>query len=243
MARAGLGDQWSCLFANDFDFKKAVAYRHNWGADALHCCDFRLLSATDLPGSPDAVWASFPCQDLSLAGGGAGLRGDRSGTFWPFWRLMTSLMRDGRHPTLIVLENVCGTLTSHGGKDFSAICAALQQEDYRCGAVVIDAKHFVPQSRPRLFILGVRSTAAIPRDLSIQTPSDVWHPDALQNAYSKLSSKVKDSWIWWNMPMPQARTSRYRQSLRAFRCLRVWMEKASRLKALPQGIITTGDSL
>jgi DNA (cytosine-5)-methyltransferase 1 len=39
------------------------------------------LKTSDLPGFADLAWASFPCQDLSLAGGGAGLRGDRSGTF------------------------------------------------------------------------------------------------------------------------------------------------------------------
>ena len=75
------------------------------------------------------AWGSFPCQDLSLAGAGAGLKGDRSGTFWPFWNLMTGLIQESRAPRLVVLENVCGTLTSHEGKDFrqqSAGCLSKQ---------------------------------------------------------------------------------------------------------------------
>ena len=84
------------------------------------------LTAADLPGAADLAWASFPCQDLSLAGVGAGLKGSRSGTFWPFWELMKALRADGRPPRMIVLENVYGALTSHGGKDFATICAALR---------------------------------------------------------------------------------------------------------------------
>jgi len=125
MARAGLGARWSCLFANDFDRKKGASYAANWGGGDLCIADVAKLTTRDLPGKADLAWASFPCQDLSLAGAGAGLKGDRSGTFWPFWRLMKSLAVEHRAPGLIVLENVCGALTSHGGKDFAAIGAAL----------------------------------------------------------------------------------------------------------------------
>lgn len=88
MARAGLGPSWSCLFANDFDPKKAASYAANWGVGQLRIENIANLTVNDLTGSADLAWASFPCQDLSLAGAGEGLRGDRSGTFWPFWKLM-----------------------------------------------------------------------------------------------------------------------------------------------------------
>jgi DNA (cytosine-5)-methyltransferase 1 len=81
MARAGLGTRWNCLFANDFDFKKGETYRKNWGKNELKTLDVGDLKTSDLPGLADLAWASFPCQDLSLAGGGAGLKGERSGTF------------------------------------------------------------------------------------------------------------------------------------------------------------------
>ena len=68
MARAGLGDAWRCLFANDFDPRKARAYADNWGASELRLADVATLRPADLPGRADLAWASFPCQDLSLAG-------------------------------------------------------------------------------------------------------------------------------------------------------------------------------
>jgi DNA (cytosine-5)-methyltransferase 1 len=62
MARAGLGAGWSCLFANDFDPMKARVYEDNWGSGDMRCEDVAKVSVADLPGSPDLVWASFPCQ-------------------------------------------------------------------------------------------------------------------------------------------------------------------------------------
>jgi DNA (cytosine-5)-methyltransferase 1 len=209
MARAGLGDGWTCLFANDFDHKKSRVYRQNWGDAELKTADVGSLETSDLPGQPDAVWASFPCQDLSLAGGGAGLKGDRSGTFWPFWRLMKSLIAEDRAPQIIVLENVCGTLTSHSGKDFAAICGAFEQADYRCGAVVIDAALFTPQSRPRLFVIGIRGDVEIPQRLTSNEPVSPWHTTTLRTAYDRLPAKARANWIWWNFPEPPARRSRF----------------------------------
>jgi len=125
LARAGLGDGWERLFANDIDPKKGASYEANWGRERLNIEDVGKLTTADLPGRADLAWASFPCQDLSLAGDYAGLKGERSGTFWPFWRLMEALVEEGRAPAMVVLENVCGALTSHGAKDFAAIGDAL----------------------------------------------------------------------------------------------------------------------
>lgn len=205
MARAGLGKKWECMFANDIDRKKAASYTANWGDEHLTIEDVGDLLTADLPGCADLAWASFPCQDLSLAGAGAGLKGKRSGTFWPFWRLMTDLAMEGRAPALIVLENVCGALASHDGKDFAAIGEALGMGCYRFGALVMDAAHFVPQSRPRLFIVAIRGDLITPERLTASAPSAFWHPSQLCTAYVKLSEKAKGSWIWWNLPTPPAR--------------------------------------
>ena len=209
MVRAGLGDAWTCLFANDFDHKKAKSYAENWGDDHLKVGDVRAVSTDDLPFGVDFAWASFPCQDLSLAGGGAGLKGDRSGTFWPFWQLMTDLGRENRQPNVVALENVCGTLTSHGGKDFTAICEAFQAAGYRCGAVVMDAALFVPHSRPRLFVVGVHQSVEIPDYLVRNTPSDTWHTKSVRTAHGRLSDELKTDWVWWNIPEPPLRQSRF----------------------------------
>lgn len=213
MARAGLGPAWSCAYANDFDLKKGAAYRANWGGDEIRVKDIRKVSLTELPGTPTLVWASFPCQDLSLAGMGAGLKGDRSGTFWPFWKIVDGLRKDGRGPRLVVLENVCGTLTSHDGRDFAAISDALSRSGYRFGAIVVDAAMFVPQSRPRLFIVAVSGDVRIPKSLTAGSPLDPWHTKALKAAHEGLGASTKKNWIWWRLPLPEPRKQTLAQIL------------------------------
>lgn len=207
MVRAGLGEGWQCLFANDFDHKKSATYRRNWGDGELLTGDVRAVKSSDLPARANLIWGSFPCQDLSLAGAGAGLKGDRSGTFWPFWDVVKGLIADGRAPEIIALENVVGTLHSHNGKDFTAICSALHGAGYRFGALVIDAALFVPQSRPRLFVIGIRDDVPTPENTYRHDPSPLWHSRALLAAYEKLPAKVQQKWIWWDMPASAARSS------------------------------------
>lgn len=202
MVRAALNDRWNCLFANDFDHRKGQTYRINWGDKELKTADVRELSTSDLPGQAQLVWASFPCQDLSLAGAGAGLKGERSGTFWPFWNLMKSMISEGREPEIIVLENVTGAITSHSGKDFAAICKAFTKLNYSVGTLVVDAALFLPQSRPRLFVIAVRPDVSIPAYLVDEGPDSIYYSKALKKAYNSLSEKEKKSWIWWNLGIP-----------------------------------------
>jgi DNA (cytosine-5)-methyltransferase 1 len=211
MARAGLGDGWSCLFANDFNEMKARTYTANWGKDHFHTGDVATVTTAQLPGRADLTWASFPCQDLSLAGNCRGL-GDassdvmtRSGTFWPFWKLMTQLRKEQRAPRLIVLENVTGAITSREGRDFEAICNSLSGARYRYGAVVIDAKHFLPQSRPRLFFIAVAEDVPIPAGLIRREPDALWHSRALCAAQARLLGVAKTQWRWWSLGKPPAR--------------------------------------
>jgi DNA (cytosine-5)-methyltransferase 1 len=205
MVRAGLGPNWRCVFSNDFDRKKGRVYQANWGSDELKIADIRTLTTDDLIGQADLAWASFPCQDLSLAGGGAGLKGDRSGTFWPFWQLMKGLVGRSRPPRMIVLENVCGTLTSHNGKDFESICTAVQELGYSVGALVVDAALFVPQSRPRLFIICLHSDIQAPSCCLTDGPVPLWH-SRVKRAHAKLSPEVRQKWLWWHLPAPPERT-------------------------------------
>ena len=205
MARAGLGPGWNCLFANDIDEKKCASYVRNWGGQDLRQADVKSLKSSDLPGRADLAWASFPCQDLSLAGSKTGLNGKHSGTFWPFWGLMLALGREGRAPVLVALENVCGALTSHDGQDFAAIGSALAQAGYRFGAVVMDAIDFVPQSRPRLFVVAVHQDIPVPQDLIKAEPAEPWHTGMLVRAYEKLPHAARSEWLWWRLPRPDAR--------------------------------------
>lgn len=213
MARIGLGSRWQCVFANDLDPVKAESYRTNFEpATELLVGDVASLKTSDVPDEQiDLFWASFPCQDLSLAGNGVGLAGARSGTFWPFWKLVRGLEGRAAHPSLVMIENVYGTLTSHGGSDFAALCNALVEGGYRVGAMLVDAAHFVPQSRVRLFVLAVREDIEVPVDVLVDQPNELWHPEPLVRAVQRLNDHTKQAWNWWRLPAP----SGCRQTLRS----------------------------
>jgi len=202
MARFGLGEEWNCVFANDFSEQKAKSYRTNWGDGELLVEDINKISLAALPGHAELAWASFPCQDLSLAGNGAGLNGERSSTFWGFMKLIKGLRSEGRKPSIIVLENVYGTLTSHEGKDFEAIAKSVTSEGYNFGAIVVNAVQFVPQSRQRVFIICIDENLVTPNNAVCERPSPSWHPEKIICAYNSLPKKVKNKWMWWNMPEP-----------------------------------------
>lgn len=112
------------------------------------------------------------------------------------------MVRRGRHPQLIVLENVVGTLTSHDGNDFALIVAALVREGYRVGALVMDAVRFLPQSRPRLFIVGAHADTAVPSALVLPQSSEPWHSKSLRSAVQRLPERLQNAWVWWNLPVP-----------------------------------------
>ncbi len=198
MARLGLEPDWRCVWANDVSEKKAQVYRANFGEAEFRGGDVCELDSHDLPDA-EMAWASFPCQDLSLAGWRRGMSGSRSGVFWAFWRLMQDLHAEGRRPPLIVLENVVGLLHS----DFSGLCEALTALDLRCGALVMDAKRFTAQSRPRVFVVAVDSGAEL-AELVAGTPSELWSPTALLRAARSLPPEVAKSWVWWRLPAPAA---------------------------------------
>ena len=201
MARAGLGARWRTLFANDLDPHKAAAYRANFGDEDLRVADVWSLRPADLPAHADLAWASSPCQDFSLAGWRAGLGGGRSSALLGFLDLMRAVADAGRAPRLLVIENVVGLLTSRGGADFRALCRRLADDGWRFGAIEIDAAAFVPQSRPRIFMIATR--APVSRDLAGPCdPASPFHSRALRQAHAGLDADLKAAWIWWRMPQP-----------------------------------------
>ena len=204
--RQALGKNWNCEFANDFDGKKALAYQENWGLGGeLVVKDIREIDPVLLGQNVDLSWASFPCQDLSLAGNGKGLDSERSGMFFVFWEKLRNAAIGNQLPKLVVIENVCGMLTSNQGRDFQAVVKCFVNEGYKVGGLVIDAKDFVPQSRKRVFIIGVRKDRAVHSTLISEQAVGDFHSSALIRAYNLLSDKIKANWIWFNLPRPKHR--------------------------------------
>jgi DNA (cytosine-5)-methyltransferase 1 len=153
LVRLGLAGDFDVIWANDIDPMKAAAWQANFGATGFVHADIATLNPATIP-KADLAWASFPCQDLSLAGARGGLSARRSGTFFTFADIIKSMQARGTAPHLIVIENVPGLLTSRSGEDYNAVLAALRSLGYHSQTIEIDACHFLPQSRPRVFIIA-----------------------------------------------------------------------------------------
>lgn len=152
MEEAGINTVWS----NDISPKKYKMYANNYGerhGHEYHVGDLSAVRVDDLPCNVHVAWASFPCTDLSLAGSRAGIhKGKASSTYWHFIKLLSRMGSD--RPPIIALENVSAFATSNGGRDIRAAIRSLNGLGYWVDVVSLDAKNFLPQSRPRIFIIA-----------------------------------------------------------------------------------------
>jgi len=221
LMRSGLEEAgWKIAVANDIDPLKQRLYRNHFTDSDNHFLleDIHKLKPSDIPEISLAT-ASFPCTDLSLAGRRAGLQGAQSSAFWGFVHLLSAMK--SKKPPLILLENVPGFLTSNEGRDFYNALKALNDLGYSVDAFIIDASHFVPQSRVRLFIVGKHNEPSSKRQTYIQEsgirnkkllafihkhPNINWsindHLPELPRSDEKLKDIIesvpKDSKLWWN---------------------------------------------
>lgn len=190
-----LKDHFRAVWANDVCEKKAEVYCANHGSEAFQCDSIANVKGADLP-LASMAWASFPCQDLSLAGLAGGIHASRSGLVWEWLRIIDEMPIT---PPVLVAENVIGLVSGHEGRHYHALHSALNERGYRVGSVVLDAKHWVPQSRPRVFVIAVRSDIDIPAALKAQAPT--WaHPKPIEKVARNL-----DDWVWWKLPEPLSR--------------------------------------
>ena len=153
---------WKCIWANDISANKQETYIDNYGGD-----EFWLGDIWDVAKSPNMIeddvflyTASFPCTDLSVAGGRAGLAGAESGTLHALIEILSQKRAKGSKPKVVLLENVRGFLTSNSGLDVAETVRLLNSLDYRVDIIDLDAIHFSAQSRPRVFVIAVDKTLA-----------------------------------------------------------------------------------
>ncbi|MFC1734717.1 DNA cytosine methyltransferase [Candidatus Hydrogenedentota bacterium] len=214
---------WSVSFANDIAPEKHEMYATHFNDEKPHFVlkDIHSISPNEVP-TVTLATASFPCNDLSLAGMRTGLGGKQSSAYWGFIRILDE-MRD-RRPPIVLLENVAGFLTSHGGRDFQSALLALNRLGYAVDPLIINAARFVPQSRVRLFVVGslqnghgswdvrespafyesdVRPTALA--DFIFDHPEIIWQIRSIPNLPSLqgtladfLENLPDDSDFWWS---------------------------------------------
>ena len=222
------------VFANDISGVKLAIYTANYGDEDFCLGDIRDLSGTDVP-TMELATASFPCTDLSVAGGRAGLAGTESGLFWQFTRVLEEM--GDRKPRGVLLENVLGFATSQGGRDLESAINELNRLGYSCDLIVGDAKWFVPQSRPRLFVVGLVDPPVVEdhRGPTPFRPGWVWryrveHPRSRLHFYPLPSPKEETPPLrtvveklpatdrrWW----PAERVKRFQASLSPLQWRRV----------------------
>lgn len=189
-----LKKEFDVIWANDICAKKADVYCANHQKNVFHLDAIENVKGRDLP---QAVlsWGSFPCQDLSLAGNMGGLMRPRSGLVWQWLRVMDEMKK---RPPVLVAENVVGLISGGKGEYFRQLYSALTSRGYKVGAVIMDAANWVPQSRKRVFIIGVDS--GIPT-ADLELPGPTWcHPSSLVSIATNL-----DKWVWWSIPKPNSK--------------------------------------
>jgi DNA (cytosine-5)-methyltransferase 1 len=144
LERAGWETRWQV--ENDA-FCNRILKRH-W-PEVKRYGDIRTIEPERLE-RVDMLCGGFPCQDLSVAGKGKGLAGERSGLWYEYLRLVRAL-----RPAWVFIENVPGLLSSNKGKDMGIVLGDLAQCGYGVAWRILDSQYFgVPQRRRRVFIVG-----------------------------------------------------------------------------------------
>ncbi len=90
-------------------------------------------------------------------------------------------------------------LSTNQGENYTKLHNALLDIGYKSGATLLNAVHFVPQSRPRVFIIAVQENIRIPHEI-IDSKAN-W----LHNKAAVSLGKVLPKWIWWKAEKPTGR--------------------------------------
>ena len=191
----GLRGMFAPVWANDISAQKAAVYAANFGCERFVLDDLKNIKGAELPFA-HLSWASFPCQDLSLAGSMGGIHASRSGLVWEWLRVLEEM---DEKPKILLLENVAGLLSTNGGHNYRVLPLAPVERGHRCGAILLNAPPFVPQSRPRVFIIAVQEGCPIPEELEGKGPC--W----LHNRAATQLGHELPGWVWWQTEKPSLR--------------------------------------
>lgn len=153
----------------------------------------------------DILSGGFPCQDISIAGTKAGLKGSRSSLVYEIFRLLKS----GKRPSFLIIENVANIISLNNGEALSVITQELSSLGYEWAYRLVDSRSFgIPQRRPR-FVL-VASNIMHPKHLMYPTDENVnatilekvITEDTLQESYGFYWTEGKIGIGWANNSIP-----------------------------------------
>lgn len=157
-----------CIFTSEYNEWSKKTYLANFGTDGQFIGDIVPFPASSVP-DHDVLLAGFPCQPFSIAGVSKknslgqphGFECAMQGTlFFDVARIIKE-----KHPQAFLLENVKNLLSHNRGKTFEIIKSTLEDElGYHIACKVIDGKHWVPQHRERIVIVGFKHATSFSFD-------------------------------------------------------------------------------
>lgn len=144
-----------CVFTSEWNKFSQKTYEANYGEVPFG--DITKINEKNIP-YHDILLAGFPCQPFSIAGVSKknslgrehGFKDETQGTlFFDIVRIL-----EHKRPKAFLLENVKNLVSHDKGNTFKVIKGTLEELGYSIHTKVIDGKHFVPQHRERIFIVG-----------------------------------------------------------------------------------------
>jgi DNA (cytosine-5)-methyltransferase 1 len=159
-----------CIFTSEWDAYCQKSYRANFPSDEHTITgDITKVDEAEIP-DHDVLLAGFPCQPFSLAGVSKknalgrphGFECATQGTL--FFDVARIIAR--KRPRAFLLENVKNLLSHDGGNTFAVIRHTLESQlKYQISWRVIDGRHFAPQHRERILIVGFREKTKLDWDV------------------------------------------------------------------------------
>jgi DNA (cytosine-5)-methyltransferase 1 len=181
-----------CVFTSEWDRHAQLTYSANFRDNRPIAGDITKVDADDIPGH-DVLVAGFPCQPFSIAGVSKknalgrrhGFADETQGTlFFDVARILAC-----HRPAAFLLENVKNLQSHDKGRTFEVIRRTLSEDlGYSLHVRIINARHFTPQNRERIVLVGFREDTGftfddlvLPPDGAIKMRS-ILHPEDASEA-------------------------------------------------------------
>lgn len=183
LVAAGMVPVWAC----EIDRQARAVYRRHFPGVPIHH-DIKELSGASLE-PVDLLFFGSPCQDLSQAGGRAGLAGERSGLFHEAMRIVDEMAAP---PRVAIWENVRGALSSNGGHDFAAVLTEMGRRWSGIAYRVLDLQYFgPPQRRERVFVVGHSGGWRSAAQILFEPEGVRWNPPARRKAGQAVAPTIR----------------------------------------------------
>jgi len=224
LERAGMETVAFC----EFDKHAQKVLKKHW-PDVPIYDDVRALDGRQFRGTVDVVCGGFPCQDISIAGKGAGINGEKSGLWFEFYRVINEA-----RPRYVIVENVSALLN----RGLSDILGCLAEIGYDAAWTTLDSQYFgLPQRRRRVYILCVRD--GIPENSDI---FNIRERSSFECAESVQSFEKKRPWNFKKREGKREKTSFFtRQRSDEFACTGLSSTLAKRDYKSFTDIVVDGD--